>query len=181
MQKLEKSSHDASGLPVSVALSDLGQNSLCIGETEVHIFQVTLDERLVKDLWPILSEDECARANRFRFVKDRNHFIIARGVLRTILAAYLSVGPGELQFSYADKGKPFLKHPELHSIRFNLAHSHEMAIYAISAIRELGVDLEFVSAEVADEQVAERFFSPAEVSVLRSVVPELKNQAFFNC
>jgi 4'-phosphopantetheinyl transferase len=161
---------------------DLAIHSLTLGHDEVHLWQARLDDQLAGNLIPLLSEDETARANRFHFTKDRNHFIVARGLLRRLLAAYLGFpSSAELNFSYGEKGKPFLADSRQGSINFNLAHSHGMAIYAFSRDRELGVDLEFVKDELADEKIADRFFSTTENEELHRVPAEVRKQAFFNC
>ena len=148
---------------------------------EVHVWLAKLDDYAADSLKLLLAEDELSRANRFHFDTDRNHFIVARGWLRKLLAAYLGIDAGELRFSYAEKGKPALEASHQSSINFNLAHSHGMAIYAFSRGREVGVDLEFIRADLADEKIAERFFSPREIDVLGKLAPELRKQAFFDC
>lgn len=155
--------------------------SFALGSDEVHLWHASLDDRLAESLRLVLSKDEIVRADRFHFTRDRNHYTVARGILRKLLASYLNVDACSLQFLYAEKGKPFLKNEEGRRIHFNLAHSHGMAVYAFSVARELGVDLEFVREDLADEKIAERFFSPVEVSVLRKVPAEFRKQAFFNC
>jgi 4'-phosphopantetheinyl transferase len=164
-----------------VDINDLPLRNLALSADEVHLWHATLDEQLVDSLEHLLSQDELSRANRFHFAKDRNHFIVARGLLRKLLAAYLGIGCGALRFSYGEKGKPSLEPDQRGSINFNLAHSHGMAIYAFSRGRELGVDLEFIKEDLEAEKIAERFFSRHEVDVLRSVPDELRKQAFFNC
>ncbi|MDQ2937386.1 MAG: 4'-phosphopantetheinyl transferase superfamily protein [Acidobacteriota bacterium] len=172
---------DDSATLASVSHNDLPLHSLTLSEDEVHVWHAALDDRLADRLKLILSEDEISRANRFHFAKDRNHYIVARGLLRRLLAAYLGVSSAELQFLYADKGKPYLKETHRGSINFNLAHSGDMAIYAFSRGRELGVDLELMREDLAGEKIAERFFSRREISSLRSLPVELRKQAFFNC
>lgn len=149
---------------------------------EVHVWHAVLEEWLTDRLQIVLSEDERARADRFHFERDRNHFIVARGLLRTILASYLKVKPIDLMFCYGEKGKPTLMDDGWdNSVKFNLAHSQGMALFAFSRNREIGVDLEFIRDELAGEDVAERFFSQAEVTALRGLSPEKRRQAFFNC
>lgn len=164
----------------SIAIGDQPLHSLTLGADEVHLWHTKLDDQLADSLKLILSEDEIFRANRFHFARDRNHFIVARGLLRKLVAAYLGTESADLQFSYGDKGKPSLPDSGS-SINFNLAHSHCMAIYAFSQGRELGVDIEFVKEELEAEKIAERFFSRREIDALRTVPIELRKQAFFNC
>lgn len=165
-----------------VALFDLQSLKFKLRANEIHLWQAKLDDRLIERLEPILSEDERARAHRFRFEEDRDRFIVARGLLRMILGSYLSADPSELEFSYGEKGKPALKSPNKGGwISFNLAHSHEMAIYAVSRNRPLGVDLEFIKDGLADQAVAERFFSVNEVAALNALPAATRKESFFNC
>jgi hypothetical protein len=55
-------------------------------EGEVHVWLASLEQelRVARALYGTLSSDEQQRADRFRFAKDREHFVVARGVLRDI-------------------------------------------------------------------------------------------------
>lgn len=154
---------------------------LALDVMEVHLWQAALDGRPADIFESFLSPDELTRANRFHFIKDRNHFVVARGLLRNLLAAYLGVNCAELRFSYGAQGKPFLLLDSQTQINFNVSHSHGRAAFAFSRGRELGVDLEYVKDDFDAGLVAKRFFSRAEVLALRTVPADLRNQAFFNC
>jgi len=148
---------------------------------EVHVWLADLDQPPADNLKSLLTEDEIVRAERFHFEKDRKHYIVARALLRKLLAAYLGTTAGELRFNYAEKGKPALAGVENSLLNFNLAHSHGKAIYAFSLGRELGVDLEFIREDFGGEEIAERFFSRGEIATLKNVPPELTKEAFFHC
>jgi 4'-phosphopantetheinyl transferase len=148
---------------------------------EVHVWLADLDHPSADSLKSLLTEDEIIRAERFHFEKDKKHYIVARALLRKLLAAYLGTTAGELRFNYAEKGKPALAGVENSLLNFNLAHSHAKAIYAFSRGRELGVDLEFIRKDFGSEEIAERFFSPGEIAALKNVPPELTKEAFFHC
>jgi 4'-phosphopantetheinyl transferase len=165
----------------SVALKPSRFPGLALDVTEVHLWQATLDERPADIFESFLSPDELTRANRFHFIKDRNHFVVARGLLRNLLAAYLGVNCAEFRFSYGAQGKPFLLLDSQAQINFNVSHSHGRAAFAFSRGRELGVDLEYVKDDFDDEVIAKRFFSRAEVLALRTVPTDLRKQAFFYC
>ena len=165
----------------SVGLSGLLSCRLKLTSADVHLWQAGLDKRLADSVEHHLSADEISRAERFHFAKDRTHFVAARGLLRSLLSAYLGISSEELRFSYAEKGKPSLQKDQQAAINFNLAHSHEMAVYAFSLTREVGIDLEYMREEVANEDIAERFFSRREIKSLAAVPAELRKQAFFNC
>jgi 4'-phosphopantetheinyl transferase len=143
---------------------------------------VLLNEPLAPLLRPLLAPDECARADRFHFARDRNRFIVARGSLRTILGAYLQQEPAQLSFSYSQYGKPALA-DELagNQLTFNLSHANELALIAVTRERGLGVDIEFIRPQFASEEIAERFFSDHEVAALRTLPEPAQSEAFFNC
>lgn len=168
-------------VPNSVGVNPQPAPSLTLSADEVHLWHAALDDQAADDFRPLLAADEIARADRFHFAKDRNHYIVARGFLRKLLAAYLGIGPTELRFVYAEKGKPSLEPSQQSALNFNLAHSQTRAIYAFSLGRELGVDLEFVRDDVESENIARRFFSPREIDELRMVPAALRKEAFFNC
>jgi 4'-phosphopantetheinyl transferase len=67
--------------------------------------------------------------------------------MRTILAAYLNTTPRELAFSYARKGKPELA-PDFSGarLRFNLAHSRDHALLAVTRGLSVGIDIEFIDS-----------------------------------
>lgn len=122
------------------------------------------------------------RAELFHFEQDRKRFIVGRGVLRTILALYLGTEPSRLQFCYGPHGKPYLADRLGDAtLRFNLAHSHELALYAFTRGREIGVDLEYIRYMPGVEQIAARFFSTRENAVLHALPTSQKQEAFFNC
>jgi 4'-phosphopantetheinyl transferase len=177
----EKDTPEKATNSVAIGLTGLLACRLKLAPAEIHLWQATLNDRLADSLKHLLSADEISRADRFHFARDRNHFIAARGLLRTLLAVYLETKADELRFSYADKGKPYLEESARGGIHFNLAHSHGQALYAFSTGRQLGVDLEFIREELAYERIAERFFSAREVERLRTIPAALRKQAFFNC
>jgi 4'-phosphopantetheinyl transferase len=151
---------------------------------EVHVWCASLDMTTphMRHLQDTLSADELERASRFHFAKDRRRFVVGRGVLRSLLGWYLGVEPRQLCFSYGVYGKPALV-PTSGEARlcFNVSHSHELALYAVTYGREIGVDIEHIRANVACEEIAERFFSPRERALLRTLPTHLKDDAFFRC
>jgi 4'-phosphopantetheinyl transferase len=152
---------------------------------DVHVWCIALEvgDPLLNRLREILADDERQRAERFHFEKDRRHFTAARGAMRILLAAYLDYRPGEVRFAYSNYGKPRLTDESNESdLRFNLSHSHGLALLAVTRGREIGVDVERLrDMEQDGEPLAQRFFSPREAAVLRSLPPQLRREAFFHC
>lgn len=128
----------------------------------------------------LLSDDEQAKADRFHFPKDRNRFVMARGILRSILSRYLDLLPQDLQFHYSPTGKPFLANATEPPLCFNLSHSGKLALYAVAWNRDVGIDVEQIRLERNCEGIAERFFAAPEQAALNQLSSELRHQGFFN-
>jgi 4'-phosphopantetheinyl transferase len=157
-------------------------DSLTLGRDEVHLWRASMNctAAQVEILKHTLSAEELRRAGRYRFKKDREHFIVARGLLRTILGRYLEMDPRQVRFCYGAHGKPALEVERGEdTLSFNLSHSNGLALFAVSRGRELGIDLEYVQAHLADDQITERFFSPREVALLRGLPKDVQREAFF--
>src|SRR5712691_3763043 len=110
-----------------------GPASPVIWPNEVHVWKINLKAPGLSDNRNSLSNDERVRAARFRFHTDGDRFIAARSSLRTILARYLWTRPAELKFGINPFGKPHLAAgPDKLGLRFNLSHSHEIALLALA-------------------------------------------------
>jgi len=140
-----------------------------------------LREGQLGDFDAVLSNDERDRAARFHFEKDRNRFRVARTSLRTILGRYLRLPPAALEFSQTEYGKPFLKNSSAKDLRFNLSHSRDVALIAVTRGQDVGVDVEYMRPDFATKEVAKHFFSPRERDDLSNVPGELQTGAFYNC
>ncbi|OFW22333.1 MAG: hypothetical protein A3H97_11765 [Acidobacteria bacterium RIFCSPLOWO2_02_FULL_65_29] len=154
-----------------------------LADNEVHLWRAFLDsEHLsLREFEVVLADDERERASRFVFPRDRHRFIRGRGILRAILGQYTQ-RPAAVQFVYEPQGKPRLRLGESDPpIRFNLAHSQGLAVYAFSRGREIGTDVEAIRSDVPDEGVAEQFFSSRELAEFRSLPPELRVEGFYLC
>lgn len=66
----------------------LRHEDIILPEDEVHVWRASLDQPplRVEGFLGALAPDEKERARRFYFRKDHDHFVVARGLLRTILA-----------------------------------------------------------------------------------------------
>ncbi len=157
---------------------------LCLHKNEIHIWKINLLQpaAVTGALYELLSEDEKDRANRFHFPKDRDKYIVGRAAMRIILSRYIAENPGALVFYYGLQGKPFLS-DELNKpqIRFNLSHSHQLALLGVALQQEIGVDIEYIRPEFGGEDIAKRFFAPGEVNRLFKLPQSQQKQAFFNC
>jgi 4'-phosphopantetheinyl transferase len=146
----------------------------------IEVWRASLDQHsdVVRTLETLLSDDERDRRDRFHFDRDRTRYVVGRGLLRALLGRYLGEEPAGLEFRYSRYRKPSLAEGGPH---FNLAHSGSTAFYAFSPAFEVGIDVELVQVENADERVARRFFSSVEVQTLMALPEAARTHAFFSC
>ena len=134
------------------------------------------------DWWCWLSDDERDRADRYRQPRDRQQFVIARGLLRQRLGDYLECPPESLRFCYGSHGKPELdpvSQPD-RSLWFNTSHSGGVALLAFSWDGAIGVDLE-APRSMSDSHVlklAQRFFLAPELEALARVYGAARSALF---
>src|SRR5208283_3823327 len=132
-------------------------------EREVHVWPVELraPHDVIDQARSLLSEAEKERAAHLRTPQDRDEFVLSRSILRTLLSHFLNERPECLEITYSEHGKPQLA-DQSSRIRFNLCHSGRIAAYAVSMDCEVGIDVEQIRPVPEMEEIAKRFFSPAE-------------------
>lgn len=127
----------------------------------------------------LLSKDEMTRSSKFKFNKDRECYIISRGILRLLLGSYLDIRAKDITFKYTSYGKPELAFES--DLKFNISHSGNMAAFAFFRNQEIGVDIEKIKDNFDVLELAQNFFSKKEVTVLEKQPKEDLSRAFFRC
>jgi 4'-phosphopantetheinyl transferase len=162
----------------------LPPSKLKLSKHDVHVWRVRLNQTdgRVEQLQQILSDDERLRAERFHFDRDRRRFIVSQGTLRLIIGDYIDKEPSRLQFYSGHRGKPYLMHSLGNvPLQFNLAHSKEIALYAFTGNREIGIDVEYIRDMPDAQQIALTNFSSSENKILQGLPEYQKQEAFFSC
>jgi|HubBroStandDraft_1064217.scaffolds.fasta_scaffold124174_2 4'-phosphopantetheinyl transferase len=151
--------------------------------TDIHVWAAALRQSAepISSLESTLSTEECERAKKFHFERDRNRFIIVRGILRALLGSYVTVAPEKLKFAYGPNGKPVLADmPGPDTLHFNLAHSGDLMVIALTRAGAIGIDVEQVRLMHDTENIAARFFSSNEATKLKALSKGQQTEAFFN-
>ena len=153
--------------------------ALSLDEGDVHVWTSHVESRSAElsHLRSLLSSDECDRADRFTFERHQQAFVVARGTLREVLASYVDVQPQNVSFVYGAHGKPALASAAL---QFNASHSGDRIVIAVTRVSQVGVDIE-QHRPVEYLELAERFFSPREIDVLRAAGAENLAPMFDRC
>jgi len=150
---------------------------------EVHIWCIQLDIPFDKitSFNRILSNGEKFKANKFHLEGDRRRYIVSHGALRIILGKYLQIDPENIQYVYNPLGKPLLPSDiNRKQLYFNLSHSGEYALCAVTLGRQIGIDLEYMRSAPDLEAMARHFFSYEDNKIIYSYSPECRLQVFYN-
>jgi 4'-phosphopantetheinyl transferase len=152
-----------------------------LAHDEVHVWWTRLDapDTVLASLYQSLRTDERDRASRFKVPLPGRRFVIGRAFLRLALSRYLQIKPYDLQFETSAYGKPALAGNS--DLRFNLSHSEDLAVVAITSERQIGVDVERVRDDVDARELSDRFFSEQEAEWVRSNPGSELIQRFFTC
>jgi 4'-phosphopantetheinyl transferase len=144
---------------------------------EIIIWSLTNPPLARAELAATLSNDERARAGRFMSAAHGDEYIAAHGMMRHLLAERLACVPPSLSFVFGPHGKPRLA--EAGHIEFNLSHSGGYAALGIARGAAVGIDIE--EMRPITENIAARFFSPAEVRALDALPTSDRARGFFHC
>ena len=146
---------------------------------DIHLWSIDRSHlpASTQELVGVLSPDEQQRSDRFKFQKDRDRFVVGRGLLRCILEHYLSCAPETIQFRYGDRGKPRISKPRWSGIQFSVSYSEDRILYGFSC-SAIGVDIEVLKSHPFALDVLERYFSPAMVNAVQSLQPEQREAEF---
>jgi 4'-phosphopantetheinyl transferase len=126
-----------------------------------------------------LSDEETARAQRFRFAVHRERFLAAHAAVRAILGRYLDIPPASIRFTTAAGGKPALD-AVAHgpsSPAFNLSHSGSHGALAIARSGSIGVDLEVAKEDPRPENML-GLLAPQERAAARHLDARQLSDAF---
>lgn len=146
---------------------------------EVHVWQGALDvsSESLALLEATLSPSEHDRASRFREVQHRQRFVAGRGMQRDVLARYAGVAAERLTFATGPAGKPSLE-PNPGDLRFNASNAGGLAVIAVTAGREVGIDIEPLRPIPDALDIARRFFSRAEIEALTATPVQERDATF---
>jgi 4'-phosphopantetheinyl transferase len=145
----------------------------------VEVWVIRLDlRRIATDrLREWLSPDERTRAAGFHFDRDRSRYVVTHGAVRAILARRLGLLPQQVAFEVGPNGKPRLGAGDA-GIRFNLSHSGDIALCAVTTGAEVGVDIEALRAVPDAEAIARRHFAAREVEDWLRLSPSERPDGF---
>jgi 4'-phosphopantetheinyl transferase len=158
--------------------------NVSLAPDELHLWRASLDvapDTLLR-LGELLSDDDRIRADRLRFDQEgRRRFVAARGILRDILARYAGRHGRDLMFIYSNRSRPeLIADRQQRTIAFNMSNSRGLALYAVTGMRAVGVDIQAIRRVEQYERVAERRFAGDELRMLREAADDERPSRFFD-
>ncbi|MEL6151902.1 MAG: 4'-phosphopantetheinyl transferase superfamily protein [Chloroflexota bacterium] len=154
-----------------------------VNPADVHVYAVNMDALQGEQarFAATLSADERARAAKFRFAHLRERFIVRRGLLRRLLAHYISTSPAAIVYTHGTHGKPALA-PGMcpPGFVFNVSHSDEYVLFGFTHAAAVGVDIEKPTPIADMLLVAKHHFSHAEQQTLFSLPEDERIVAFYH-
>jgi len=154
----------------------LGPPSLDDGAAHLWVADLNVDDALRAELVAGLADDERRRAQRMRGGPAGSRFEVARGLLRRLLAAYTGAEARALRFAYGPRGKPALADPA--GPRFSVSHYGGLALYAVRATGDVGVDVERRRRIGGIDAIAARALDGPRRAVLERLAGDERDEAF---
>jgi 4'-phosphopantetheinyl transferase len=131
-------------------------------------------------LTPHLSPSEQLHASRYRLEQAQVHFSVGRACLRTLLGNVSGLDPLSIAITTGAHGKP--ESPNLigHNVAFNVAHSKDTILIALSRNGPVGVDVEYFDRPTDIMDVAKHNFTETETSSLEAIAdPKTRHRTFY--
>ncbi|NJL45377.1 MAG: 4'-phosphopantetheinyl transferase superfamily protein [Leptolyngbyaceae cyanobacterium SM2_3_12] len=140
-----------------------------------------MEEAALGDLAQFLSAQEQEKLDALSLAAVRRNFLLSRGCLRLLLGRYSQRAPQALEFTYGPQGKPALQgdsHQQDEEIHFNLTHSSQRLVLAISDRHVLGVDVEQVRPVRRLPKLCQRYLTPRESQTVLELPPPQAHHRF---
>ncbi len=154
------------------------------GANEVHVWWLHLRSDAAADsrAWTVLSPDERTNARRLKVDSDRSVHVRGRACLRRVLGDCLGAPAAEVTIVTGEHGKPALAGTAAaDALHFNVSHSGVLVVIAVTAIGEVGIDVERIDDALDWSDIAERFLSPVELRAIDRLPQPDQRPAFFAC
>ena len=155
-----------------------------IEKSEIHLWQLEQADFELSSLqrhclaW--LTELELKRFQRLQFDRHRKQLLLGRVLMRVALSNYdRSVAAASWNFTHNDYGKPAISEEQNSaSLYFNLSHSVEKVVLAVSRFKDIGVDVQCARKSRRIAAISQRYFSGTEADELL-ILPEEQRQSRF--
>ncbi len=147
-------------------------------EADLEVFAARLDDPcLARE--ELLDPEEQAGLERRSLPAPRRHFLASHAARRLLLGAWMGRPAAALSFEAGQYGKPRLLGEEGRRFRFNVSHSDERFLIAVSRKRRLGLDIEMIARDVDYLGIGRSVFTGDEQVALAAAQGTARRALFF--
>lgn len=157
-----------------------------IEESEIHLWHLEQADfelpSLQSECLAWLTETELKRFQRYQFDKHRKQLLLGRVLMRVALSSYDgSIAPAAWEFTQNQYGKPAISEAQSSAaLYFNLSHSAERIVLAVSRFPNIGIDIECARKPRRIEAIAQRYFSGQEAAEMLSLPEDQQQSRFYD-
>lgn len=135
-------------------------------ENEIHIWKIPATDYTDNTL-SNLSGEERKKLTQLKNPRSKRVYFSSRQAIRKLFASYLKCSANQLEFAVHKQGKPFLSSHE-RALEFNLSHSGDRILLAVSKSGPVGIDIEAcrkldnweaIARKVFDQPTFQKFIS----------------------
>ncbi|ARN76393.1 hypothetical protein BST96_12295 [Oceanicoccus sagamiensis] len=151
-------------------------------DNEVHIWRTDIAQvprTLLPRYYQLMSAQEQVRNQRYRTEALRDGDAITRALARTVLSRYADIQPAQWSFTKGKHGKPEVNNPGI-DLRFNLSHTSQVVACVVTRQHDIGLDIEHIERNNNVLAIADRYFSPSELTDLFSLPADQQKDRFFD-
>ncbi len=149
---------------------------------DTHLWRVFMPglESSVMPLKKFMTIEQAERGTKLARPTLRTRFIIRTATLRLLLSKYMQMPPSKIRYGVSAFGKPYVETPEdERTLQFNVSHSEDWLFIAFSRNGSIGVDVECVKHDFPVTEIAQRFFTPSEASMVAQANGKGRTEIFF--
>ncbi len=138
---------------------------------------INSDRLLNLNEWSFLNDGEKQKALSFARPDLQYKYIKTRAELKKILATYLKLDAQQVVIQIGEYGKPFVAETP---VFFNLSHTGDQLLIAVSNTGEIGVDIEKIKDRKNLHGLAGKCFSEQECAYWHSLSEQQKQTMFYH-
>ena len=155
----------------------MGQIDLWLADMDHHVDDLA-------SFRSVLTDEELAKRVGIRLERVRNHSILSRAILRSVLASYLRCDAKDIGIETEPLGKPRLGQRQTdevdNKINFNVSHSGGVLAIVVNTSGPVGVDIEKIRDVDELNSIASTLFSVDQRAALSRLQAEERLDLFFH-
>lgn len=128
----------------------------------IDIWEIDINDahyQRCKNYLNLLSAEELTKAKSFKWRKDYIRYIISHISLKMLIKKYTDLPVNKILFKKNIYGKPSLI---CNSIFFNISHTYNKSIIALTSECEIGIDIEYVNNNFNIDEIINYSLAPPE-------------------